>query len=136
MSYEPTTWKDGDIVTSAKLNKLEQGVASSEILVVNEEYDEDNDCNVLDKTIQEIANAKLCFLKMVEDITGINGWSYAPLTEIFSAVVPNDYDIPVEGYYINFDNDTHFYSATEDGYPTDSIPDQQDDSGGSGGSGK
>ena len=28
MSYEPTNWKDGDLVTSAKLNKLEQGVAN------------------------------------------------------------------------------------------------------------
>ena len=28
MSYEPTVWKDGDLVTSAKLNKLEQGVAN------------------------------------------------------------------------------------------------------------
>lgn len=27
MSYEPTNWKTGDVVTSAKLNKLEQGVA-------------------------------------------------------------------------------------------------------------
>lgn len=29
MSYEPTTWKDGDLVTSAKLNKIEQGIANS-----------------------------------------------------------------------------------------------------------
>jgi hypothetical protein len=28
MSYEPTVWADGDHVTSAKLNKLEQGVNS------------------------------------------------------------------------------------------------------------
>ena len=28
MSYEPTVWQDGDHVTSAKLNKLEQGVNS------------------------------------------------------------------------------------------------------------
>ena len=28
MSYEPTVWVDGDHVTSAKLNKLEQGVNS------------------------------------------------------------------------------------------------------------
>ena len=27
MSYTPTTWKTGDIVSSEKLNKLEQGVA-------------------------------------------------------------------------------------------------------------
>ena len=29
MSYEPTNWKDGDLVTSAKLNKMEQGIAAS-----------------------------------------------------------------------------------------------------------
>lgn len=29
MSYSPTTWKSGDVVTSAKLNKLEQGVAEA-----------------------------------------------------------------------------------------------------------
>ena len=29
MAYEPTVWESGDIVTSAKLNKLEQGVASA-----------------------------------------------------------------------------------------------------------
>lgn len=39
MSYEPTNWKTGDVVTSAKLNKLEQGVAngSGNVLVVEEE---------------------------------------------------------------------------------------------------
>lgn len=29
MTYEPTTWKSGDVVTSAKLNKLENGVAAA-----------------------------------------------------------------------------------------------------------
>ena len=29
MSYEPTNWKAGDVVTSAKLNKMEQGIAAS-----------------------------------------------------------------------------------------------------------
>lgn len=29
MAYEPTNWKAGDVVTSAKLNKLEQGVAGA-----------------------------------------------------------------------------------------------------------
>ena len=29
MAYEPTVWKSGDTVTSAKLNKLEQGVANA-----------------------------------------------------------------------------------------------------------
>lgn len=26
MSYEPTTWSDGDLITKEKLNKLENGV--------------------------------------------------------------------------------------------------------------
>lgn len=30
MSYTPTTWSKGDVVTSAKLNKLEQGVAAAD----------------------------------------------------------------------------------------------------------
>ena len=29
MSYTPTEWKSGDVITSAKLNKLEQGVAGA-----------------------------------------------------------------------------------------------------------
>lgn len=27
MAYEPTVWRDGDTITTARLNKLEQGVA-------------------------------------------------------------------------------------------------------------
>lgn len=27
MSYEPTNWEDGDTITTARLNKIEQGIA-------------------------------------------------------------------------------------------------------------
>ena len=39
MSYEPTTWKKGDIVTSAKLNNIEQGIKDNndELETLNEE---------------------------------------------------------------------------------------------------
>ena len=30
MSYEPTTWKKGDKVTSTKLNKIEQGIQGND----------------------------------------------------------------------------------------------------------
>lgn len=33
MSYTPTTWQSGDVITSTKLNKLEQGVADSIMIV-------------------------------------------------------------------------------------------------------
>lgn len=56
MSYEPTNWQTGDIVTAEKLNKLENGVASG-ILVVNMVLDEDMDVPMLDKTYAEIESA-------------------------------------------------------------------------------
>lgn len=31
MAYEPTTWKDDDLITADKLNKLEQGVKNEQV---------------------------------------------------------------------------------------------------------
>ena len=43
MSYTPTTWKDGDLVTSAKLNKIENGiVGASGLFIIHEEWQEEN----------------------------------------------------------------------------------------------
>lgn len=57
MSYTPTTWAAGDTVTAAKLNKLEQGVASGGVLVVNMSLNNDETIGTLDKTWQEIHDA-------------------------------------------------------------------------------
>jgi len=31
MAYTPTTWKDGDLISAARMNKLEQGVANEQV---------------------------------------------------------------------------------------------------------
>ena len=63
MSYTPTTWAAGDTVTAAKLNKLEQGVASSGVvLVVNMVYDEEKDNYYTDKTWKEIYDAPMAVI--------------------------------------------------------------------------
>ncbi len=31
MSYEPTTWSNGDVITAEKMNKLEQGVKNEQV---------------------------------------------------------------------------------------------------------
>lgn len=60
MSYEPTEWKTGDVVTAAKLNKLEDGVAnaggggSGGGLVVHMVEDLEAETATLDKTWAEI----------------------------------------------------------------------------------
>lgn len=63
MSYEPTNWKSGDTVTSAKLNKMEQGIANAGgVLIVGATIVESS--LVLDKTWQEISDADFAVLRM------------------------------------------------------------------------
>lgn len=56
MTYTPTNWVRGDIVTSAKLNKLEQGVAST-VFVVTLSYDEETSTYSTDKPYADILAA-------------------------------------------------------------------------------
>ena len=56
MAYTPTTWKSGDVVTSAKLNKLENGVANASTLIVTIEDGEESGY-VADATYAEIGAA-------------------------------------------------------------------------------
>lgn len=66
MSYTPTQWSAGDIVTSAKLNKMEQGIASvvnsGNTLIVNIAYDYEGNA-ILDKTWEEIRDAGIAILR-------------------------------------------------------------------------
>lgn len=50
MAYEPTNWQAGDVVTSAKLNKMEQGIARYDVV----EGTQEGDIITLNKTWQEI----------------------------------------------------------------------------------
>lgn len=66
MSYTPNTWKSGDVVTSAKLNNMEQGIANAGAMIAHDNSD------TLDKTWQEVHDAApLVWL--------YNGENYAPL---------------------------------------------------------
>lgn len=58
MAYEPTNWKTGDVVTSEKLNKLENGVANGGgFLKVASSLDDQERVETMDKTWQEIHDA-------------------------------------------------------------------------------
>lgn len=72
MSYTPTVWKAGDTVTSTKLNKLENGIANNGILVANINYDTQG----LDKTWQEIYDAKFCIICNSHEDNNIQGKAY------------------------------------------------------------
>lgn len=120
MSYEPTNWKDGDLVTSAKLNKLEQGVAGAggeSVFFVNMT---NNDSGyILDKTAGEIyeafrnGNVRFIFYPM-------DGYEVI-INLIFCQRTPS-------GYSFVLQEGSSFYAATADDYPTTEQPTSGDSS--------
>lgn len=113
MSYEPTNWKDGDLVTSAKLNKMEQGIADgSGIFVVNISATGElpTVTQTMDKTWRQILNATFPIAKLAEN--GAVGYSY--ILSVYS-LEGEEYIIDVSdgnGSSISFKTDS------ENGYPT------------------
>lgn len=84
MAYDPTVWKSGDTITSAKLNKLENGLAEASgggtgggVLVLNITQD-----GTLDKTWLEIKNA----LNAGQVVT-IANYSITPNEGMFAHIV-------------------------------------------------
>lgn len=70
MAYQPTVWARGDVVTSAKLNKLENGVkATGEALYV--ELMIDGETGALNKTLSEMVSAANSGNRV---IVGYNGY--------------------------------------------------------------
>ena len=121
MSYEPTTWKAGDTVTSAKLNKMEQGIANSGgSFIITASALSDNP--TLDKTWQEIYDAAEAHQDIKLIFTETNVITYAPLLSIF---------IKDEIYYALFLTNTELSvdilpcaALSANGYP--SLPKQND----------
>ena len=111
MSYTPTEWNDGDIVTSAKLNHMEDGIANTGGLVVAIDWDETLQTSILDKTWQEIHDA-FPFVAIVDSESGQQAYI---VTEV-------GYDDRGGGYYVRCfytSNDQlvfeRYTSASEDG---------------------
>ena len=136
MSYEPTIWKDGDLVTSAKLNKLEQGVADGGgTLIVNLSIGEmggnlraatqgeaaSEPPMICDKTAGEIyeafrnGNVRFIFkpVDYYEEI--INLGNCAKTSESYYQFMLDSRDV------------SNLYAATTDDYPTTEEPKSDDD---------
>lgn len=114
MSYVQHTWQNDELITAAKLNNLEEGVAagggggSSSILFVT------NDDGTLDKTWQEIYDAMtssvLCVViqSVVDEVEG-----FASIT---SNIIQNI--VLQEGVYsLYLDDGLPFIASTANDYP-------------------
>lgn len=122
--YEPTEWKKGDVVTSAKLNKLEQGVANA-VLVVNATIEIVDEATIitLDKTWQEIADAPLAVIKLVDPEATNSTFTYT-----VGQVYANEYDGTYGINAMGMIESIYYECDDPDGYPSVSI-------GGGGGGG-
>jgi len=119
MSYEPTTWKTGDVITANKLNKIKQGIAAigdtpvvtdHPIMVVPISTDVSN-ISTLGNTWQEIHDAyvagKFIILAAPGNSCILNAYS-------------NEYNgnYVVEGTDIDTGGISQFIATSANGYPT------------------
>ena len=105
MPYEPTNWKSGDVVTSAKLNKIEAGIASGGVLVVTDTE------GTLDKTWQEIHDAVFVVYNTAMSQDNMTGIFIAYAQGVFTAIDGNTYGVAFSG------NAGTFVTGTPNGYP-------------------
>ena len=118
ISYTPTTWATGDVVTATKLNKLENGVAnaiSNDVFLITATDVIDPTTFIksitLNKTASEIIsaiNAK-CYIVVEHQFSYINGNNYEERTI-------NEYGFVIEAStVIDTDNDASFYVELDSG---------------------
>ena len=120
MSYEPTVWATGDVITSTKLNKLENGLAEASggggggVLVANL----DPQTGALDKTWNEISSSSFAVVKLE---LMPNSYEIRPVYSIL--VAPNDprYTIMVIKI-VNAEVGVMIFTATSaDDYPVTQV---------------
>lgn len=107
MAYEKNTWASGDVVTSAKLNNIENGIAGGGVLIVGTQ----EDGNTLDCTFREIAEAP--FAVLYQSTGGSGGheieWLWVASYEDFSVSF-----VKYDGESFTYE---HFGASSADGYP-------------------
>lgn len=109
MAYTKNTWASGDVVTSAKLNNIENGIASGGVLYVDATVS--GSTITLTKTWNEINNAALPIMKYTNDSRTYN---YVMPVSIYS----DDED---EEYSVTFklgNSNTVFTCLNADDYPS------------------
>lgn len=107
MSYTPTNWKNGDIITAEKLNKIENAITP---FIVNFEFDKETEETTVtsDKTAEQVYNAIISG----KTVIGIDQHNNV------YAVTDYGYDEDEDKYNVSFlnnniDSNTNVYLTTD-----------------------
>lgn len=116
MAYEPTVWQAGDTITSARLNKLEQGVANGGgSMVVRLETIVESDSivgiRIADATAGEILDAFIAGKSVIAVFEDDGAYEVSPIIHV--GLTPDD----PEPYRFTLTSDT-LYAYTADDNPS------------------
>ena len=118
MSYTPTVWNTGDIVSSQRLNKLEEGVKDAyEVMVINGTVTFDDRTQAvftatMEKTAEEIYNAAEAGMLLVFAYTIGTSKNMAIIDSVNKSQEDDSYAINVNALGIVLN------AANGSGYPT------------------
>ena len=121
MSYEPTNWKSGDVITSTKLNKIENGIqaaAGGGALIVHATTV--GVTTTLDKTYSEIHDALLANIVLIAEQPDGNMAQSSMITRAYEVDGVYSVESPL---CMVINNSVSWQVATfttdsEDGYPS------------------
>ena len=113
MSYTPTQWSAGDTVTSAKLNKMEQGITDSNKILIINLTQEDGEACIMDKTWRQIYDADYAICRFSGGENGIYGTKYYSINSITASPDSDSYTVELTP-----NSDFDFFDApSENDYP-------------------
>lgn len=115
MAYEPTVWQTGDVVTSARLNKMENGIAGAGgggggvlVVGVTETTENGSAISTLDKTWQEMNDADLVVVVMTDE-NEVRNMKYSTVVDTIGTA---------NGIYTVFCGDETYTTDSANGYPS------------------
>lgn len=108
MGYIPTEWQTGDIITAAKLNKAEQGIAAAGAYIVEQVYDPEANEFLLQASFDDISAA----VSAGRPVLAKNATSDTDITLsfLYALAVVEAADFPYQVYFFNPDS-TDSYRA-------------------------
>ena len=112
MAYEKTTWQSGDVVTSEKLNNIENGIASLDYVILEPTVDTETGYLHLGKSYNDFLayynSNKLVYVKVQRVDSEIH------IESFFLILSDLTYDRDF-GYRVTFGSEIGFSSDTADG---------------------